>query len=554
MWLLLKGNSPYLRCSMEGRNAFFRSEICASAGEYFLEKARSMLAHFREVAIGAEAQDFNFSGALSSMDKSSSFSLEGKREYCGAFGVYSFSKSSVAQDIYLGCMNLQHRGQDSAGMATFDGEKITLTRELGLVENVFAPKNMGRHAGGFVGIGHTRYPTIGAGGKKDAQPFLVRGINSGLALAHNGNIANYGRVKAQLEREGVLLSSKCDAELILKVFAREYKKCKDYFEAAKSTMQVLDGSYSVVLISGRGELVAFRDPHAIRPLCIGRDREKIVFASESVALDINNVPLVGDVKPGEVYVVDGSGVQSRVVLDKGRKHCMFEYVYFSRPDSTIDGRLVHGARVEMGRRLARIARVKADIVVGVPDTGRSAAFGYSRESGIPFEEGLIKNRYVGRTFIMPSQEKRQDAVKIKLNAVRGILEGKSVVLIDDSIVRGTTSGPLVKLVRDAGAREVHVRITCPPVIAPCFYGVDLPTYRELIAANRSVEEIRRFIGADSLAYLGVEDLVESIGVGKENLCLGCITDKYPTAFGDEIAQRMKKNGRKEGVRIWEEEA
>jgi len=478
--------------------------------------------------------------------------LEGKREYCGAFGVYSFSGKDVSYDAYRGIVALQHRGQDSAGIASFNGKKIEITRELGLVSDIFTNERMKVHEGAAAAIGHTRYPTIGAGGKEDAQPFFLEGIKGGIALAHNGNIANYGRIRAELEKEGVKLCSTCDADLILSVFVREYKQCKDYFEAAKRTMQVLDGSYSVVLISGEGELVVFRDPHAIRPLCFGKDAEKIIFASESVALDINNVPLLGDVKPGEVYVVGKAGVENRVVLGKEKKHCMFEYVYFSRPDSVIEGKLVHYARVEMGKRLARSAPVKADIVVAVPDTARSAAMGYSKESKIPIEEGLIKNRYVGRTFIMPSQQKRENAVRLKLNAVRMELAGKRVVLIDDSIVRGTTSGPIVKLVRSAGAKEVHVRITCPPVIAPCFYGVDLPTYGELIAANRSVEEICKYIGADSLAYLSVEDLVASIGLGKENMCLGCITDTYPTAFGNEIAQKMKKEGRKDGVRIWEE--
>lgn len=480
--------------------------------------------------------------------------LEGKREYCGAFGVYSFSGSDVSYDAYRGIVALQHRGQDSAGIATYNGKKIELTRELGLVSDIFTPKRMQGHEGALAAIGHTRYPTIGAGGREDAQPFYVEGVRGGMALAHNGNIANYGRIRAELEKEGVNLCSTCDADLILNVYVREYKKCNDLFEAAKKTMEMLDGSYSVVLISGEGDLVVFRDPHAIRPLCIGKNAEKIIFASESVALDINDCQLVGDVKPGEVYVVNRKGVESKIVLGKERRHCMFEFVYFSRPDSVIEGKLVHHARMEMGRRLAKEAPVKADIIVAVPDTARSAAVGYSQETKIPIEEGLIKNRYIGRTFIMPSQKKRQDAVKLKLNAVRKLLEGKRVVLIDDSIVRGTTSGPIVKLVRDAGAKEVHVRITCPPVISPCFYGVDLPTYGELIAANKSVEEIRKAIGADSLAYLSVEDLVASIGLGKENMCLGCVTDKYPTAFGNEIAQKMKKEGRKDGVRIWEEKA
>ena len=309
----------------------------------------------------------------------------------------------------------------------------------------------------------------------------------------------------------------------------------------------------MVLLTSEGELIAFRDPQAIRPLCFGRNGDKIVFASESVALDITNCKLQGDLAPGEVAVVSKEGVVRKVVAGEGKpRHCMFEYVYFSRPDSKMDGRWVYEVRHKLGRALARAAPVKADFVVAVPDTARSAVEGYSEESKIPVAEGLIKNRYIGRTFIMPSQKKRESAVKLKLNAVRHIIEGKSIVLIDDSIVRGTTMGPIVKLVREAGAREIHLRITCPPVIGPCFYGIDLPTYKELIAANKSVEEIRKFIGADTLVYQTVDDLVKAIGMKRESLCLGCVTEDYPTAFGQEISKKIKQAGSKEGVRVWEE--
>ena len=474
-----------------------------------------------------------------------------KREYCGAFGIYSFTGKDVAHDIYMALMNLQHRGQDSAGASTSDGKKISTVRGLGFVSEVL---NAGAIATlpGHVGIGHVRYPTIGAGGAEDAQPFMAEANGKKFALAHNGNISNYGRARKAMETGGVAFCSTCDAELILAEFVSQYKKTPDYFEAAAALMKTLDGSFSVVFITDSGDLVAFRDPHAIRPLCWGRDDEKIVFASESVALDIIKCPLSGDVAPGEVIVVSKGEVKRKIVAGDKPRHCMFEYVYFSRPDSKIDGKWVYEVRHSLGRALAKAAPVKADVVVAVPDTARSAVEGYSQESGIPVAEGLIKNRYIGRTFIMPSQKKREDAVRIKLNAVRHIMEGKRVVLIDDSIVRGTTMGPIVTLVRDAGAKEVHLRITCPPIMAPCFYGVDIPTYKELIATRKSVDEIRKAVGADSLVYLTMDGLVKSIGMKKEELCTGCLDEVYPTEFGMEISRKMKAAGSKDGIRAWEE--
>lgn len=477
-----------------------------------------------------------------------------KREYCGVFGICSFSGAPVAYDLYMGLMNLQHRGQDSAGAATSDGKSLASVRELGLVSEIFTEKNLSALKG-YSGIGHVRYPTIGAGGVEDSQPFVAEAAGRRFALAHNGNLSNYGRVKKMMEENGTRFCSSCDAELILAAFVEAYAKKPDYFEAIAEVMKKIDGAYSVVLLSDDGTLVAFRDPKAIRPLCFGRSEDKIIFASESVALDIVKCKLEGDLLPGEVAVVSKEGVKRKVVFEGAApRHCAFEYVYFSRPDSKMDGRWVYEVRHNLGRALARAAPVKADVVVAVPDTARSAVEGYSQESGVPVAEGLIKNRYIGRTFIMPSQKKRETAVRIKLNAVKHVLEGKRVVLIDDSIVRGTTMGPIVKLVREAGAKEIHLRITCPPVIGPCFYGIDLPTYKELVAANKSVEEIRKMIGADSLVYQSVEDLVSSIGMKRENLCLGCLTEDYPTQFGQEISKKIKASqaGGKEGVRVWEE--
>ena len=451
----------------------------------------------------------------------------------------------------MGMMNLQHRGQDSAGAATSDGKGISLVRGLGFVADVLNKEALAKLPG-HVGMGHVRYPTIGAGGAEDAQPFEVEVAGRKFALAHNGNISNYGRVRKVMEASGSAFCSSCDAELLLLAFAESYKKTPDIFEAVAEMMKKVEGAYSVVIITGDGQLVAFRDPHSIRPLCWGRDEDRIVFASESVALDLIKCKLQGDLAPGEVVVVGKEGVQRKIVANEGARHCMFEYVYFSRPDSKLDGRWVYEVRHSLGRMLARAAPVKADVVVAVPDTARSAVEGYSMESGIPVAEGLIKNRYIGRTFIMPSQKKREDAVRIKLNPVRHILEGKRVVLIDDSVVRGTTSGPIVKLMREAGAKEIHLRITCPPIISPCFYGIDLPNYKELIAAQKSVEEIRNFVGADSLYYQSVDDLVKAIGIGKGELCLGCITDSYPTPFASEISKKIKGAGAANGLRVWEE--
>ncbi len=473
-------------------------------------------------------------------------------EECGVVGAFSFNDGDVAPLLYRALIALQHRGQDSAGMATFDGKTIRNHRDLGLVASVFDEKTIGNLAGS-VGIGHVRYPTIGAGGKEDAQPFMLDEPFGGIALAHNGNIANYGTLRRLMEGRGLKFCSTCDSYLILEVFARQLQASGlDVFKASAGLMKELDGSYSVCAVTARNQLIVMRDPHAIRPLCWGKTEDTIMFASESVALDINQIPLSGDIAPGEVLIIDKKGVRKKSVMALQRRHCAFEYVYFSRPDSVEEGKLVYEVRAEMGRRLAKSAPADADIVVPVPDTSRPAAEGYSQVSGIPLVEGLIKNRYVGRTFIMPSQPKRLEAVRLKLNAVRGLVAGKRIVLIDDSIVRGTTSGPIVKLLRTAGAKEVHLRIACPPVVSPCFYGVDLPTFTELIAANKSIEEIRQVSGADSLAFVSIEDLVGAIGKKRPDLCLGCLDGKYPTELGERIAKMMKEKGTREGVRMWEE--
>lgn len=477
-----------------------------------------------------------------------------KREECGVFGIYSFRKDEVALSIYNGLIAIQHRGQDSAGIATFDGKTIHLKKGMGLTSEVISENDL-LALKGSVGIGSVRYPTVGSSSIRDAQPFKVDFPREGIAIAHNGNLVNFVSLKNELEGRGTPVLSQCDSEVILKVLAEELSKTDDVFLAVSNIMKKLEGAYCEVVITGRGELIAFRDPHGFRPLCFGRNEDCIIFASESVALDINDVELTEQVKPGEVIVVNEKGVERRMVAKSVRKHCMFEYVYFSRPDSILDAGSVYDIRVKLGRNLAKAHPAKADVVVPVPDTSRPAAEGFSRESGVKLEEGLIKNRYIMRTFIMPEQRIRDEAIKKKLNPLKTVLKGKSVVVIDDSIVRGTTTNKLVKLLKDAGAKEVHVRITCPPIVSPCFYGIDIANHHELIAfrCNGKVEEIRKLLGADSLGYQTIDGLVDAIGIGKENLCMACLNEEYPTPGAARIAKEMKGKSKEEmkGKRYWE---
>jgi amidophosphoribosyltransferase len=355
-----------------------------------------------------------------------------------------------------------------------------------------------------------------------------------------------------LKGAGRHFASSCDAEVILNRFAQEMIRSKNnIWKAARACMDKLDGSYSVVLMTGEGELVAFRDHLGIKPLCYAINNKRIVFASESTAIDINNMTVTGDVKPGEVFVVSRNKVRRRIVKKSGRRaHCMFEYVYFARQDSLIDGRLVYDVRFRLGETLARSFPVKADIVVAVPDTSKIAALGYSKVSGIPAVEALTKNRYVGRTFIMPDQSKRVSATFLKLNPLKSAIKGKKLVVIDDSIVRGTTIGPIVRMLRKAGAKEVHVRIACPPIISPCFYGIDIPTYKELAAYKHSLDEIRKMSGADSLEYISIGGMVNAIGK-KGKLCLGCLMDSYPTPVGQRLADEVKNGRYTSAGRCWE---
>ncbi|MFA5412104.1 MAG: amidophosphoribosyltransferase [Candidatus Micrarchaeia archaeon] len=461
-----------------------------------------------------------------------------KRESCGIVAVLSKNNKPVANYIYNGMLALQHRGQDAAGMAIYDGKKLVEKKGLGLVSRIFSEKDMVMKGG--MGIAHTRYPTTDTCEIADVQPSVVQ--KAGLAIAHNGHIANYTDLRKELEKKGAKFAGTVDSEVIAHVLADAFASGKDIEGAVRHAMGKLDGSYSVVAIKD-GVLFAFRDPHAIRPFELGESGDAYFAASETVAFDINGAKHVGTLGGGEMAVISPKGFQKKMVSPSTHRHCMFEYVYFSRPDSVINSVEVHEARRRLGAALAREAPVKADVVVPIPDTARTAALEISRVLGIPYEEGIIKNRYVARTFIMPDQKMRVGAVKAKLNPIRSVVEGKSVIVVDDSIVRGTTTREILKMLRDAGAKEIHMRVTCPPVMHPCFYGVDMSTYEELIAGKKSVDEIRKFIGADTLYYVSLDGLKKAIGL---DLCTGCLDGDYPTAYGAKMAKERKGCGKEGG--------
>lgn len=470
-----------------------------------------------------------------------------KKEECGIVGIVSKTGKPVAPLLYNALVALQHRGQDAAGFSvlcrvssvlsaakTQDSRletgdwKLETRKGIGLVNEIFKPEDL--EVAGTMGIGHTRYPTIGECQMCDVQPSVIDDI----ALSHNGHIANYEIIKRELEGKGKKMESTVDSEPIAYLF--QEKKEEGIEAAVKHIMEKLDGAYSDVALY-EGKLIVFRDPHAIRPLIWGENEDFICFASESVALDINGIGYNGEVNAGELVIVDKAGNRTLKTLDARQpRHCMFEYVYFSRPDSMINGRLVHDVRSGLGEQLAKEHPVEADVVVPVPDTSRTAARSFSRALNMDYEEGLIKNRYIARTFIMPNQEKRRKAVRVKLNPIKTVVKERRIVLVDDSIVRGTTLREIVRMVRSAGAKEVHLRITCPPIRAPCFYGVDMSTYEELIANNKSIEEIRDFLNVESLGYLSIEGLKEAIG---QPVCTGCLDEDYPTEYAKKLAAERR---------------
>jgi amidophosphoribosyltransferase len=456
-------------------------------------------------------------------------------EECGVVAIYGHPEASKL--AYLSLYALQHRGQESAGIAASDGEQLRLHKSMGLVSDIFTADALARVPGSLA-IGHTRYSTTGDSALLNAQPIMVECNKGKIALAHNGNITNALEVRAQLDQQGSIFQTTSDTEVIVHLIARSREET--LADAMADSLRRLEGAFSLVMLT-RDRVFAARDPRGFRPLVMGRisgqaahRADTIVFASETCAFDLIGATYEREVKQGELVIVGPEGVHSRFYSpQQPQSSCIFEHVYFSRPDSMVFGRAVQQSRDAMGRQLALESPVNADIVVPVPDSGVTAAMGFSHESGIPVQFGLIRNHYVGRTFIEPEQRVRDFGVKLKLNPVRHVLAGKRVVLIDDSIVRGTTSKKIVRMVRDAGAKEVHMRISCPPTISPCYYGVDTPSKNQLIAANKSVEEIREYIGADSLAYLSLEGLRKAAGEGDEKVyCTACYTGKYPTKLVD----------------------
>jgi amidophosphoribosyltransferase len=454
---------------------------------------------------------------------------------CGVVAIFAHPEAEKL--AYLGLHALQHRGQESAGIVTSDGLTSRVHKAMGLVADIFTEEVLAQIRG-TQAIGHTRYSTAGDSALLNAQPILVQSNKGSIAVAHNGNLTNAIDVRGRLERQGSIFQTNSDTEVIVHLIALSHEQTLP--EAIADALRRVEGAFSLVVMSP-DRIIAARDPRGFRPLAMGRipalegqKRDTIVFASETCAFDLIGATYERDVKPGELIVVGPEGITSSFYsAATPQSSCIFEHVYFSRPDSRVFGRPVQTSREEMGRQLAREALVDADVVVPVPDSGVTAAVGYAAESGIPFRFGLIRNHYVGRTFIEPSQSVRDFGVRLKLNPVQSLLEGKRVVLIDDSIVRGTTSRKIVRMIRNAGAKEVHMRISCPPTISPCYYGVDTPSKNQLIAANRSLEEICQYIGADSLAYLSLEGVKKACGEGeKVSYCSACYTGKYPTSIVD----------------------
>lgn len=457
------------------------------------------------------------------------------REECGVFGVYGHPEA--ANLVYLGLYALQHRGQEGAGITSSDGTAFHTEKGMGLVADVFTEKRLKRLPG-LSAIGHNRYSTTGSSSLKNVQPIVANFAMGSLAIAHNGNLVNAQQLRQELEEDGAIFQSSSDSEVMIHLMARS--RYEDFRERVIDALKKVSGAYSLLVLREK-ELTAVRDPYGVRPLSIGRVDGAYVVASETCAFDLIGAKYIRDVEPGEMVTISEGGLSSMRALQSPRRaSCIFEFIYFSRPDSYIfGGHNVNEIRKEFGRQLAREAPTDADIVIPVPDSGVPAAIGFSEESGIPFDFGLIRNHYVGRTFIEPKQSIRHFGVKIKLNPVRHLLEGKRVVVVDDSIVRGTTSKKIVKMIREGGgATEVHMRISSPPSIGPCFYGIDTPTRQELIATTHSVEEIRKFITADSLSYLSLDGL-KNIVPDSGNYCTACFNNVYPIHFPGERLQQME---------------
>ncbi len=460
--------------------------------------------------------------------------LDKFKDECGVFGI--FGHPEAANMTYLGLYALQHRGQESAGIAASDGEQIRVSREMGYVSDVFDSDTLARLPGNMA-VGHVRYSTAGESRLSNAQPILIDCAHGQIAIGHNGNLINAGELRDDLVREGSIFQSSSDTEVVLHLYARS--KAASAEDAVVESVSQVRGAFSMVMLT-RDRMIAVRDPHGFRPLALGRLGDAVVVCSETCAMDLIGATYVRDVEPGEVLVVTAAGMRSITPFPAAPlAHCIFEHVYFARPDSYVFGRSVNEVRTDLGRNLAREQPVEADVVVPVPDSGVCAAMGYAEASGVPLRMGLIRNHYVGRTFIQPQSAIRHFGVKVKLNPVKSILDGRRVVLVDDSIVRGTTSRKIVRMVRAAGAKEVHVRISCPPTISPCFYGVDTPRRSELIAATHTIEEITKYLDADSVGYLSLEGLMSAVDSHRSSYCSSCYTGVYPVAFPRDEATYLQ---------------
>lgn len=462
---------------------------------------------------------------------------EHPQDECGVFAIASVANVSV--DVFYALRVLQHRGQESAGIAVHDTDGIKVIKGMGLAHQALKNEDV-RNLKGMQGIGHVRYSTVGSSTLENAQPIVVSTNYGDIALAHNGEIVNAPKIMDDLKKKGWAFITSSDSEIVVRLLANDIANTGDPVRSLKNLMSMIQGSYSMtVMIDNR--VFAVRDPYGIRPLCIGKTKVGYAAASESVVFDTLGGEFLRDVEPGEIVeLLPGEAKSIKTGLSKGRAHCMFEWVYIARADSSIDGKLVYEVRRRIGQRLAKEQPVDADVVVPIPDSGRSHGIGYSEESGIRYSEGLMKNRYVERTFIMPEQSERTTSVMLKLNPLKSVIKDKRIVLVDDSIVRGTTMRQIVQLVRSAGAKEVHVRIGSPPIRAPCYFGIDMKTRDQFAATGRTVEEIGKMLTADSLGYISVDGLVDAIGHNATDLCLGCLTEEYPLPVPGEKVRYQRK--------------
>lgn len=454
------------------------------------------------------------------------FGPEEKKEHCGLFGVYNHPEA--ARMAYLGLFALQHRGEESAGIVASDGNAMASHLGMGLVEDVFTEAELEKLKGDMA-IGHTRYSTMGSSLLKNAQPLQINYSRGQIAIAHNGNLVNALLLRDELEAHGSIFQTTIDSEVILHLLADP--RHAHFEEALIDSLRRIRGAFSLVILR-EGELIGVRDPNGFRPLVIGQQGAAQFLASETCALDLIGARFVREVEPGEVVVMNRQGLKSLKPFEPGRRsHCIFEHVYFARPDSEVFGESVHQVRQRLGMHLAREHPADADVVIPIPDSGNSAALGFSMESKIPFEFGMMRNHYVGRTFIQPKQRAREFQARVKFNPVSKVLAGRRVVVVDDSIVRGTTCRARLRSVREAGAKEIHMRVSCPPIRHPCFYGIDFPTKEELIASTHPLEEIRKFLEVDSLGYLSIEGLLEAVREGRSRYCTACFSGEYPLVFG-----------------------